>query len=77
MLNGANSQMVVRITEKSIREEASKKTRTFDVIASISCILLMDHKPQAPRSPKLCNVWTNTGKTQTSCVMYGRTQERR
>ena len=35
MLNGANSQMVSRITGKSPHEEASKWTRTFNVVASI------------------------------------------
>ena len=35
MLNGANSRMVSRITGKSAHEEASKRTLTFDVVASI------------------------------------------
>ena len=35
MLNGANSRMVSRITGKSAHEEASVRTRTFDVVASI------------------------------------------
>ena len=34
MLNGANSRMVSRITGKSVHEEASKRTHTFDVVAS-------------------------------------------
>ena len=35
MLNGANSHMMSRITGKTIHEEASRKTRTFDVVAHI------------------------------------------
>ena len=35
MLNGANSRLITRITGKSIREEASRRTRTFDVVAWI------------------------------------------
>ena len=35
MLNGANSQMVSKITGKTIREEAAEATRTYDIIASI------------------------------------------
>ena len=35
MLNGANSQMVSKITGKTIREEAVETTRTHDIIASI------------------------------------------
>ena len=34
-LNGANSQMVAAITGRSIREEASKSTQTFDVVRQI------------------------------------------
>ena len=32
ILNGANSRMMARITGKTIKEEASKATRTFDVV---------------------------------------------
>ena len=32
MINGANSRMVSRITKRSIHEEASPSTRTFDVV---------------------------------------------
>ena len=35
MLNGANSRMMSRITGKTIREESSRKTRNFDVVAQI------------------------------------------
>ena len=35
LLNGANSQMVSKITGKTIREEATEATRTYDIIASI------------------------------------------
>ena len=35
LLNGANSRMLSHITGKSAHEEASSKTRTFDVIVSI------------------------------------------
>ena len=35
MLNGANSRMLSRITKRTVHEEASSATRTFDVIASI------------------------------------------
>ena len=35
MLNGANSRMMSRITSKTIHEEASKETRTFDVVSWI------------------------------------------
>ena len=35
MLNGTNSRMVVRITNRTIKEEASESTRTFDIIAWI------------------------------------------
>ena len=35
MLNGANSRMVARITGRSAREEASRRTRTFDVVTWI------------------------------------------
>ena len=35
MLNGANSRLVSRITRKSAHEEASKRTRTFDVVSWI------------------------------------------
>ena len=32
MFNGANSKMVVRITNRPIQEEASVITRTFDIV---------------------------------------------
>ena len=32
ILNGANSRMMARITGKSIKDEASSSTRTFDII---------------------------------------------
>ena len=32
MINGANSRMMSHITGKSVKEEASKETRTFDVL---------------------------------------------
>ena len=32
MLNGANSRMISHITKKTVREEASRRTRTFDVV---------------------------------------------
>ena len=35
MFNGANSRMMSRITGKTIREEVSRKTRTFDVVDHI------------------------------------------
>ena len=35
ILNGANSKMMDRITGKTIRDEASKATRTFDVVSWI------------------------------------------
>ena len=35
LLNGANSQMVAIITDKTIREEATEATRTYDLVASI------------------------------------------
>ena len=35
MLNGANSRMVARITGKSVHEEASPSTRTFDIVRCI------------------------------------------
>ena len=35
MLNGANSRMVSHITGKSVREEASKYTRTVDIVRRI------------------------------------------
>ena len=35
MLNGVNSRMLSRITNKTIKEEANKETRTFDVISNI------------------------------------------
>ena len=35
MLNGVNSRLVVRITNKTIKEEASEGTKTFDIIAWI------------------------------------------
>ena len=34
-LNGANSQMVAQITGKTIREEATTATKTYDLMASI------------------------------------------
>ena len=34
-LNGANSQMVAQITKRTIREEASAATRSYDLVASI------------------------------------------
>ena len=52
MLNGANSHMVSRISNKTIHEEASRETRTFDVVSWIRArrlqwvghILRMDEK---------------------------------
>ena len=35
ILNGANSRMLSRITGKTIREEASANTRTYDVVEAI------------------------------------------
>ena len=35
MLNGDNSRMVSRIAGKSVHEEASKRTLTFDVVVRI------------------------------------------
>ena len=35
LLNGANSQMVAKITGNTIRAEASAATRTYDLVASI------------------------------------------
>ena len=35
LLNGANSQMMARITNKSAHEEASSATRTFDIVSWI------------------------------------------
>ena len=35
MLNGANSRMLSHITNRTIKEEANKETRTFDVISNI------------------------------------------
>ena len=35
MINGANSRMVARITHKTVKEEASRRTRTFDVVTQI------------------------------------------
>ena len=35
MLNGANSRMVSRISNKSVHEEASRRTHTFDVVTWI------------------------------------------
>ena len=35
MINGVNSRLVSRITGKTIHEESSKRTRTFDVIVWI------------------------------------------
>ena len=32
MLNGANSRLITRITNKSVREEVSRRTRTFDIV---------------------------------------------
>ena len=32
ILNGANSSMMARITGKSVKEEASRATRTFDIV---------------------------------------------
>ena len=52
MLNGANSRMMSRITAKTIHEEASRETRTFDVVGWVRArrlqwvghILRMDEK---------------------------------
>ena len=49
-VNGANSKMVAAITGKTIREEATEDSRTFDAVAAIrvtrlkwfGCILRMD-----------------------------------
>ena len=35
ILNGANSKMVAAITKKTIKEEATEETRTYDLVASI------------------------------------------
>ena len=35
LINGANSQMVAKITDKPMWEEASEATRTYDLLASI------------------------------------------
>ena len=35
MINGANSRLVSHITGKSTHEEASKRTRTFDLVACV------------------------------------------
>ena len=32
MLNGANSRMISHVTGKSVRDEASRRTRTFDIV---------------------------------------------
>ena len=35
MLNGANSRMMARITKRTVHEETSSATRSFDVVANI------------------------------------------
>ena len=37
MLNGANSRVLTRITGKTIREEATRGSRSFDLVRWIRC----------------------------------------
>ena len=38
MLNGANSKMVSRITNKTVHEEASAETRTIDIVSQVRAV---------------------------------------
>ena len=61
MLNGTNSKMLHRITGKSIREEASHDTRTFDLVRWVRArrtqwlghILRMDESRMVHKAVKL------------------------
>ena len=69
MLNGANSKMLHRITGKSIKEEASQATRTFDLVSWIRArraqwlghILRMDESRMVHKAVKLIHASRTPG----------------
>ena len=78
MLNGINSKMLYRITGKSIREEVSDDTRTFDLVCWIRArrtqwlghILRMDESLMIHQAVKLIHVSRVSGDLLMDAPRY-------